>query len=133
MNKLDSSKGVYASIIPASSYVAGSAIASASHAANSVFVDNNSSSGPNKNDAPDDLFGGSRSPVVLSMCPNCSKNQARTRTRTYPTIVTWLGVVVGAVVFFPLCWIPLVVDPMKQTDHYCQNCGGKRLQSDRSQ
>lgn len=73
---------------------------------------------------PDSLFSGSRRPVHLNMCPKCQK-ACRTSTRTYPSAVTWLGVVISACVFFPLCWVPLVVDSMKQTDHYCQNCGKK--------
>jgi hypothetical protein len=66
-----------------------------------------------------------RSPVHMMMCPNCSETHIRTRTKTYPNLLTWIFVAIGAVVFFPLCWIPLVVDPLKQTDHYCQRCGAK--------
>mmetsp|Transcript_106728 Transcript_106728/g.148759 ORF Transcript_106728/g.148759 Transcript_106728/m.148759 type:complete len:149 (+) Transcript_106728:20-466(+) len=71
------------------------------------------------------LLNGSRNPINLHMCPNCFQSNIRTKTRTYPSAVTWVGVVVGVAVFFPLCWIPLVVDPLKQTDHHCQNCGQK--------
>mmetsp|Transcript_82457 Transcript_82457/g.229456 ORF Transcript_82457/g.229456 Transcript_82457/m.229456 type:complete len:148 (-) Transcript_82457:1162-1605(-) len=73
----------------------------------------------------DVMFSGSRRPVQLSMCPQCQKSHVRTSTRTYPSALTWVGVAVAACVFFPLCWIPLVVDSMKQTDHFCQNCGKK--------
>jgi len=67
----------------------------------------------------------SRKPVVLSYCPNCAKEHVATSTRTKATGTTWLLVAAGVVVFWPLCWVPLVVNPMKQTDHYCQGCGAK--------
>jgi hypothetical protein len=67
----------------------------------------------------------SREPVDLAFCPHCAMEHIRTRTRTYPNFLTWTCVAVGAVVFFPICWVPLVVDNLKKTDHYCQNCGQK--------
>jgi hypothetical protein len=73
----------------------------------------------------DPVLAGSRKPVNLAFCPHCAKEGVRTRTKTYPNIVTWTCVAVGAVVFFPICWVPLVVDNMKKTDHYCQNCEQK--------
>jgi hypothetical protein len=72
---------------------------------------------------PGTLLG--RSPIHMTVCPNCSERNIRTRTRTYPNLLTWICVAIGAIVFCPLCWIPLVVDPLKQTDHYCQKCGEK--------
>jgi predicted RNA-binding Zn-ribbon protein involved in translation (DUF1610 family) len=66
-----------------------------------------------------------RRPVQLTSCPNCAKQHVTTRTRTKATGITWVCVGVGVFVFWPLCWIPLVVDPLKQTNHYCQNCGVK--------
>ena len=81
--------------------------------------------GPYAPDRQVDIFSGSRHPVQLSVCPQCGKSHVRTLTRTYPSAVTWVGVVATAIVFFPICWIPLVVDSMKQTDHYCQECGRK--------
>jgi hypothetical protein len=50
------------------------------------------------------------------------------RTVSYPSAVTWVCVAVGAVTCFPICWVPLVVDTMKQTDHYCQICNQKLAQ-----
>ena len=73
----------------------------------------------------DPSLAGRRKPTNLPYCPHCSEKNIRTKTRTYPNAVTWGAVAVGAVVFFPICWIPLVVDNMKKTDHYCQNCGQK--------
>mmetsp|Transcript_9318 Transcript_9318/g.14400 ORF Transcript_9318/g.14400 Transcript_9318/m.14400 type:complete len:129 (+) Transcript_9318:62-448(+) len=68
----------------------------------------------------DGVFG--RTPMVLSSCPKCKMSHARTKTITRPSVVTWGLVVVGGLVFWPLCWIPLVLDAMKQTKHYCQQC-----------
>ncbi|CAJ1938034.1 unnamed protein product [Cylindrotheca closterium] len=73
----------------------------------------------------DPCLNGSRKPTNLAFCPHCSKENVRTRTKTYPSAVTWGCVAIGAVAFFPICWVPLVMDGMKKTDHYCQNCGQK--------
>ena len=67
----------------------------------------------------------SRQPVTLSHCPHCSKAKTQTSTVSKATTPTWLCVAAGAVLFLPLCWIPLVVKPMKQTNHFCQECGTK--------
>jgi hypothetical protein len=67
----------------------------------------------------------SRKPVLLTLCPKCSQHQVRTTTRTYPSVLTWVLVGVTAAVFWPICWLPLVSDSCKQTDHYCQHCGEK--------
>jgi lipopolysaccharide-induced tumor necrosis factor-alpha factor len=66
-----------------------------------------------------------RRPFDMTVCPMCSETDICTRTRTYPTLLVWICVAIVAVVLWPLCWIPLVVDPLKQTDHYCQKCGEK--------
>ena len=66
-----------------------------------------------------------RRPVHMPLCPNCKHANAKTRTVTRPGAVTWVLVAVGATFVLPLCWIPLVVDSMKQTDHFCQQCGQK--------
>ncbi|KAL3934859.1 MAG: hypothetical protein SGBAC_009508 [Bacillariaceae sp.] len=73
----------------------------------------------------DPCLAGRRKPTNLPFCPHCSEKNVRTTTKTYPTAVTWGAVAVTAVVFFPICWVPLVVDKMKKTDHYCQKCGQK--------
>jgi hypothetical protein len=85
-------------------------------------IRNNNRSQPNHSSF---VVDGSRKPVQLSMCPECSQKHVRTKTITYPSAMTWVSVFVGVLVFFPICWIPLVLDPMKQTDHYCQSCGTK--------
>lgn len=106
-------------------YVEGFVVGS-SHAV-TVIVDENTNSAyaPKQMERGASLLSYSRRPVELKKCPNCHASHVRTSTRTYPSAITWVGVVVSACIFVPLCWIPLVVDPMKQTDHYCQSCGKK--------
>ena len=66
-----------------------------------------------------------RSPVVLTYCPCCENKGVKTRTETKPNGVTWACVGAGALIFWPLCWVPLVMDETKITRHYCQTCGAK--------
>ena len=73
----------------------------------------------------DPSLRGKRRPTNLPFCPHCSKENVRTRTKTYPNSVTWGCAAVGAVIFLPLALIPLMSDGMKKTDHYCQNCNQK--------
>lgn len=68
---------------------------------------------------------GSRDSVELSFCPKCDKSRVKTIPHTKVTEATWASVAVGAFVFWPLCWLPLVITPFKQTNHYCANCGCK--------
>jgi len=66
-----------------------------------------------------------REPTNLTTpCPYCGV-QARTKVQTFPNWLTWLSCIILAFVFWPICWIPLVVRSMKQTDHICTNCGRK--------
>jgi predicted RNA-binding Zn-ribbon protein involved in translation (DUF1610 family) len=67
----------------------------------------------------------SRDPVVLTYCPQCAKEHVTTTTRTKVTGTTWICVAVGVFVCLPLCWLPLVAKPLKQTNHYCSSCGTK--------
>jgi hypothetical protein len=120
MTKSDNS---YASIPVSKPYVEGFVVGS-SHAVTVIVDENANERATSKQNSNIDLDG-SRRPVQLNKCPKCSQAHVRTRTQTYPSALTWVSVVVGAIVFFPLCWIPLVVDPSKQTDHYCQSCGEK--------
>ena len=71
------------------------------------------------------VYVGSREPVILTYCPACVKQHVGTTTRTKPTGTTWLVVVAGFFIFWPLCWLPLCIRPMKQTNHYCNSCGKK--------
>ena len=50
-----------------------------------------------------------RGPVMVSCCPSCQQ-ETRTTARTYPTMWTWIACVVLFIVFWPLCWVPLVLD-----------------------
>ena len=71
------------------------------------------------------IYIGTRKPVELTCCPNCSQVHVTTRTYTKTTGTTWLCAGVGLLVFWPLCWVPFVCKPMKQTNHYCRQCGAK--------
>ena len=63
----------------------------------------------------------SRNPMMMSSCPHC-RRETTTRIRTYPSCLTWTSAGIMFLVFWPICWVPLVVDSMKQTDHYCTSC-----------
>mmetsp|Transcript_14040 Transcript_14040/g.21650 ORF Transcript_14040/g.21650 Transcript_14040/m.21650 type:complete len:175 (-) Transcript_14040:341-865(-) len=65
-----------------------------------------------------------RYPVLMQACPQCQQ-RARTKTRTFPNIWTWLAMIGVGVIFLPLFWIPLCCDCFKQTDHFCKSCGTK--------
>ena len=67
----------------------------------------------------------SRKPVVLTYCPHCRKENIKTRTHDKSNSTTALCVVAGVLIFWPLCWLPLCIRPMKQTNHYCSSCGVK--------
>ena len=71
------------------------------------------------------IYIGSRHPVTLTYCPKCAKEHVATRTHTKITGTTWVCVVAGLAIFWPLAWLPLCLKPTKQTNHYCQNCGCK--------
>ncbi len=62
-----------------------------------------------------------REPMMIRICPNCQQ-ESRTRITTYPTWQTWTAAGVLVFVFWPVCWIPLVLDNCKKTDHYCVLC-----------
>jgi LITAF-like zinc ribbon domain len=49
-----------------------------------------------------------RAPTLMQPCPCCQSN-ARTRVVTFPNWVTWSLCVVILFIFWPLCWIPLVM------------------------
>mmetsp|Transcript_21533 Transcript_21533/g.49364 ORF Transcript_21533/g.49364 Transcript_21533/m.49364 type:complete len:155 (+) Transcript_21533:128-592(+) len=63
-----------------------------------------------------------RHPTQLRICPNCSTSNVGTRTQTYPSWETWLLCGSIALFFVPACWIPLVMDSTKRTDHLCNHC-----------
>eukprot|EP00980_Cylindrotheca_fusiformis_P001084 scaffold305_cov110-Cylindrotheca_fusiformis.AAC.2 len=107
-----------------------SAPVSAEYATPLISTSDNNAQAPTPNNysysvGQDPALAGRHKPVNIPCCPHCNSKNVRTRTISYPNAATWTAVAVGAVVFFPICWIPLVVDKMKKTDHYCQNCGEK--------
>lgn len=65
-----------------------------------------------------------RAPVRMERCPSCSQS-SRTKVRTFPHIATWVACIILLILFWPICWIPLICDIFKQTDHYCSTCGTK--------
>jgi hypothetical protein len=71
----------------------------------------------------------SRHPMQMRECPNCHQG-SRTRIETFPTCQSWLLAGILLVVFWPVFWIPLVVDTCKQTNHHCVSCGAKVGQVD---
>ena len=71
------------------------------------------------------VYLNTRKPVVLTYCPHCAQQNIATRTRTKVTGMTWVCVGAGVFIFWPLCWLPFVIKPMKQTNHYCSSCGVK--------
>jgi hypothetical protein len=72
------------------------------------------------------LITSGRFPTPLpTNCPHChttSSSNITTRIRTYPSFTTWIIVLVLFLIFWPICWIPLVIDKCKMTDHYCTVC-----------
>jgi len=63
-----------------------------------------------------------RRPTRLPQCPHCAAPNIRTQTRTAPHSLTWLSCLLVLIVFWPLCWLPLVLDMTKRTEHYCPSC-----------
>ena len=63
-----------------------------------------------------------RHPTQLRTCPNCSASNIGTRTQTYPSCETWVFCGAVALFFWPVFWIPLVMDSAKRTDHLCNHC-----------
>jgi hypothetical protein len=92
---------------------------------NGVYKTNSCDNSSYASAAPGAVRIEGRKPLQLTMCPKCDRNQVRTTTKTYPSVVTWVLVGATATVFWPICWLPLVSDGCKQTDHYCQQCGEK--------
>ncbi|KAL3804746.1 hypothetical protein ACHAWO_011471 [Cyclotella atomus] len=62
-----------------------------------------------------------RHPISLAPCPHCSQSTT-TKIKTYPSWETWLAAGLLVLVFWPICWIPLVTDSCKKTDHVCSQC-----------
>jgi LITAF-like zinc ribbon domain len=63
-----------------------------------------------------------RLPTIIPQCPHCHTTNVRTTTRTYPSAVTWLAVILMIIIFWPLFWVPLVLDQCRHTTHICSHC-----------
>lgn len=85
---------------------------------------NNNSKNRGKSPPPP-MFSFTRSPTVIPQCPVCGKRHARTRIRTAPDWITWVSVAMLLIVFWPLCWIPLVTDACRKTTHSCSSCNAE--------
>lgn len=65
-----------------------------------------------------------RFPMMDITCAQCHQ-VGRTKVRTAPAWQTWAATGVGFLLFWPLCWLPLVMDSCKKSEHFCTNCGHK--------
>jgi hypothetical protein len=66
-----------------------------------------------------------RHPTVLPICSNCQMSPCPTRVRTAPSFVTCVLAVILLLVFWPICWLPFVMDTTKKTDHFCKACNAQ--------
>ena len=81
-------------------------------------------SAPPPKNAPVVVFEYSRNPMNLDKCPHCHQ-PTRTRIVSYPSFVTWISVVFIFFIFWPLFWLPLILESTRHTDHFCSKCGAK--------
>lgn len=58
----------------------------------------------------DSRFG--RKPCMMAACPHCGL-ESRTKVRTFPNFITWAMSILLLFLFWPLCWVPLVVDRVR--------------------
>ena len=65
-----------------------------------------------------------RHPTSVQQCPHCGTTNVMTTTKTYPGPETFVLCFILMLVFWPLCWMPLVMDAAKRTDHICTRCEG---------
>ncbi|KAG7345154.1 LITAF-like zinc ribbon domain containing protein [Nitzschia inconspicua] len=66
----------------------------------------------------------SRGPMMMRQCPHCHQ-ESRTRVTTAPAWQTWVASGALCFVFWPIFWVPLVLDNCKDTSHYCVLCGNE--------
>ncbi|KAL3810380.1 hypothetical protein ACHAXA_002847 [Cyclostephanos tholiformis] len=83
---------------------------------------NHANARTNKHD--DILPSLTRHPTSIQQCPHCGATNVMTSTRTYPGPETYVMCLILMLVFWPVCWMPLVMDAAKRTDHMCKRCGG---------
>jgi hypothetical protein len=85
----------------------------------------NGNNGNNDTDDDNDIRTSStRHPTSIRQCPHCDATNVTTSTKTYPGPETFVMCVILMLVFWPVCWMPLVMDSAKRTDHICKRCGG---------
>eukprot|EP00980_Cylindrotheca_fusiformis_P003509 scaffold781_cov132-Cylindrotheca_fusiformis.AAC.28 len=65
-----------------------------------------------------------RFPMINMVCPECHQ-ESRSKVRSYPAWQTWTAAGLTFLLFWPLCWVPLVLESCKRSDHYCNSCGAK--------
>ncbi|PVU90590.1 hypothetical protein BB559_004549 [Furculomyces boomerangus] len=58
---------------------------------------------------------------VNTTCPNCGQNIVPLAERKHGVDTLWAVTCLG-VLFWPLMWIPLVMDSLKNSTHICPNC-----------
>jgi hypothetical protein len=60
------------------------------------------------------------------LCPHCQR-QTVTVVEDYVGVGTILAVFILAILFWPICWLPLCIPTCKRTNHYCghPNCHKK--------
>lgn len=54
-----------------------------------------------------------RIPMHIGTCPQCHQTGVITRIKTYPSWETWLVFGMIVLLFWPLCWIPLIMDSVR--------------------
>lgn len=69
------------------------------------------------------LTGLSLGPAQVT-CPFCHQN-VRTNTSHVIDLFTLLAVGIVFLIFWPLCWLPLVIPGCKVTQHFCPRCHRK--------
>jgi LITAF-like zinc ribbon domain len=52
------------------------------------------------------------------LCPYCQR-QTVTIVEDYVGVGTVVAVIILAILFWPICWLPLCVPTCKRTHHYC--------------
>lgn len=59
-------------------------------------------------------------------CPHCGR-QTVTQVRDLIGVGTVIWIIILAILFWPLCWLPLCIPSCKRTHHYCGHaeCGRK--------
>lgn len=65
----------------------------------------------------DARFG--RKPCMMAACPHCGL-ESRTKVRTHPNFISWGLAIILLFLFWPICWLPLVVDRVRSVLTLCR-------------